>query len=100
MILSPRRRNVLCLRAAGFSQEQIAATLGITEGLVRKDVVAISKLLIPGVTDGLPGEAKAYRLVYVLGLLDAGVPAEEVGDYMRALVDRVMMRQAQETAEA
>lgn len=96
--LTPRRRNVLCLRAAGYSQGQIARRLDISLGLVRKDVKAISHALIPGVTDGAPGESKGYRLAYVLGLLDAGADPDDVPDYLQALEDRVAWRESQAPA--
>lgn len=96
--LTPRRRNVLCLRAAGYTNEQIAERLQVSRGVVRKDVVAISRALIPGVTDYTPGDAIAYRIVYVMGLLDAGVPPDEITDYMQALEDRVAMRLSQAAA--
>ncbi len=85
--LTTRRRCVLYLRAAGWSYRQIAARLGINQELVRKDLVTINKTLIPGLTDG-PEPAKGYRLIYALGLLDAGVEPEEIADYMEVLVTR------------
>lgn len=97
--LSPRRRNVLCLRAAGWSQAQIAERLGMTERLVRKDCEAINRLLIPGVTDD-DMSAKGYRAVYVLGLIDGGVDPDDVDAHLSALVDRVEMRLAQEAADS
>jgi hypothetical protein len=85
--LTPRRRCVLYLRAAGWSYAQIAELLGMNANLVRKDLIAVNKTILPGVTDG-PEPAKGYRVIYVLGLLDAGVPADEVGDYLKALHTR------------
>lgn len=95
MALTPRRRNVLCLRAAGYSQEQIATRLGITVGLVRKDNLAISRILLPGAPTTQRSSGTVYRLTYVLGLLDAGIDPDEVQHYLRALEDRVGMRLAQ-----
>jgi biotin operon repressor len=85
--LTTRRRSVLYLRAAGWSYEQIAAYLGISENMVRKDLIAINKTLLPGLTDG-DEPAKGYRLIYALGLLDAGVTPEEIPDHMEVLVLR------------
>jgi len=82
--LTNRRRCVLYLRAAGWSYEQIAEHLGVTENIVRKDLVAINKTLIPGLTDG-DEPAKGYRLIYALGLLDAGVDPAEIPDHMEVL---------------
>jgi biotin operon repressor len=93
-LLTPRRRNVLCLRAAGFSQDQIAEALGITRGLVRKDTVAIKRVFG---TDHEAGDATLYRTVYALGLLHAGAQPEEVPAYVNALIDQVRMRVAQNT---
>jgi biotin operon repressor len=85
--LTTRRRSVLYLRAAGRSYDQIAAYLGISEKMVRKDLIAINKTLLPGLTDG-PEPAKGYRLIYALGLLDAGVDPKEIRDHMEVLALR------------
>lgn len=85
--LTTRRRSVLYLRAAGWSYQQIARRLRVSENVIRKDLLAINKTLIPGLTDG-PEPAKGYRLIYALGLLDAGVDPKEVADHMDVLVVR------------
>jgi biotin operon repressor len=85
--LTTRRRSVLYLRAAGWSYDQIADYLGISENMVRKDLIAINKTLLPGLTDG-PEPAKGYRLIYALGLLDAGIDPKEIPDHMEVLVLR------------
>lgn len=95
--LTRRRRCVLYLRAAGWDAAMIARKLGITTGLVRKDIANVTQTLIPGVTDG-PEPAKGYRVVYVLGLLDAGVEPEDVPDYLHALEQRSGWLLAQERA--
>lgn len=95
--LTRRRRCVLYLRAAGWDYATIAQRLGITKNLVQKDLISVNKTLIPGVTDG-PESAKGYRIVYVLGLLDAGVPPEEVTDYLDGLNDRVQWLLSQDAA--
>ena len=85
--MTVRRRCVLYLRAAGWSYAQIAEKLAVSENMVRKDLLAINKTLLPGLTDG-EEPAKGYRLIYALGLLDAGVPPEEVRDHMSVLILR------------
>lgn len=85
--LTPRRRSVLYLRAAGWSYSQIAQRLKVSIKVVRNDLLQINKTLIPGLTDG-DEPAKGYRLIYALGLLDAGVEPEEVRYHMNALIDR------------
>lgn len=88
--LTPRRRCVLFLRSAGLSYRQIAAELGITENLVRKDLVAVNKTLMRGITDGTEPD-KGHRVTYALGLLDAGVDPEEIPDYLAALRARAAL---------
>lgn len=95
--LTRRRRCVLYLRAAGWDYATIARRLGITKNLVQKDLITCNRTLIPGVTDG-PETAKGYRIIYTLGLLDAGVEPEEVPSYLEALDERVRWLQAQEAA--
>lgn len=85
--LTARRRCVLYMRAAGWSYEQVAERLGITTNMVRKDLIAINKTLIPGLTDG-DEPAKGYRLIYALGLLDAGADPADIPHYMEALLAR------------
>lgn len=85
--LSNRCRSILYLRAAGWEARQIARRLGVSQNVVRKDLIRAFRTLIPGITDS-PEPAKGYRLVYALGLLDAGVEPEEVPYYMEALVIR------------
>lgn len=92
--LTPRRRCVLFLRTAGLSYRQIAEALHISENLVRKDLVAVNKMLMRGITDGSEPD-KGHRVSYALGLLDAGVEPEEIADYLRALRDRAAMLAAQ-----
>lgn len=100
-VLSVRRRCTLYLRAAGWSYDQIAERLHVTPQMVKKDLAAINRLFMPGITDG-DEPAKGYRVVYTLGLLDAGVAPEEVRYFLTALHDRValvMARDARARAE-
>lgn len=85
--LSPRRRCVLYLRAAGWDAKRIAKYLGVSQNVVRKDLIVVFNTLVPGLTDG-PETAKGYRLVYALGLLDAGVDPKDVPYYMDVLTTR------------
>lgn len=85
--LTTRRRCVLYLRAAGWDYKQIAGKLGVSLNVVRKDLQAIHKTLIPGLTDG-EEPAKGYRLIYALGLLDAGVDPADVPYHMDVLETR------------
>lgn len=95
--LTRRRRCVLYLRAMGHDYDAIAEELGVSKNVVQKDLMAINKTLIPGVTDG-DHAAKGYRVMYVLGLLDGGVPPHEVVDHLRALPDRVAWLRMQDQA--
>lgn len=95
--LTRRRRCVLYLRAQGQDYDTIAERLGVSKNVVQKDLMAINKTLIPGVTDG-DHPAKGYRVVYVLGLLDAGVPPEEIGAHLDALEDRIRWLQSLDAA--
>jgi hypothetical protein len=95
MALTPRRRNVLALRACGYSQAEIARRLGITEGVVRKDHRSIAQCLVPGVTDRANGSHVGYTITYAMGLLDAGVDPADIPAYIAALEDRVAMRLGQ-----
>lgn len=85
--MTPRRRAVLYLRAAGWDYKQIADKLGITLNVVRKDIQALHKLAIPGLSDG-EEPATGYRLTYALGLMDGGAEPQEVPDHMDALLHR------------
>ena len=85
--LTPIRRSVLYLKAAGWSYAMIGAKLGIPDNRVRKHLIAVNETLLPGITDGQE-PSKGYRVVYALGLLDAGVPPEEVPAYLAALVTK------------
>lgn len=87
--LSPRRRQVVMLRAAGWSYAEIGRRLGVASHTVKNDLQAVAETLIPGVTD-LPvcPKAKVLRLVYVLGVLDGGGDPTEVADHLDALVTR------------
>lgn len=89
-VLSPRRRCVLLLRTAGWSYKQIARTLNMSENLVRKDLVAVNKLLMRGITSGDEPD-KGHRVSYALGLMDAGVDSEDIPYYLKALADRAIM---------
>lgn len=84
--MTPRRRKVLRLRAAGWSYKQIAERVGISEHAVKRDLMVIQNLTIPGLTNG-DEPMKGYRIVYALGLLDAGANAGDVPRYMRKLVE-------------
>lgn len=85
--LTRRRRQVLCLRAAGWSYRRIASVLNIPVKTVKNELGACARGLLPGVTDG-KADAQTYRLVYCLGLLDGGVAPEDVPAHLHALILR------------
>lgn len=95
--LTPRRKNVLALRAYGLSYREIARTLGISVEIVRKDLLVINRIFCRTFPDG-DVSAMGYRVIYMLGLIDAGVEPDDVPDHLQALKDSVMMRVGQQIA--
>lgn len=96
--LNPRRRSVLYLHAAGWTYAMIGKRLGISESVVRKDLQVVARTCIPGVNDG-PEPARIIRIVYALGLLDAGVDPEEVPHWLVALEAKVAFLMSQTDPE-
>lgn len=88
MALTTRQRKILRLKCAGWNATQIAGALHIAVSQVRRDIHAMNNHPIPGVTTG-EEPYKAYRMVYTLGLLDAGVAPGDVPKYLDRLTENI-----------
>lgn len=87
--LPDRRRICVLLRADGWSYDEIADYLGISFRQVRYEIEhAIDQF--PGLLDHRRGQNqnRIMRLVYLMGLSDAGVPVSEMPDMLDSLVER------------
>lgn len=88
-LLPDRRRVCFMLRADGRSDAEIAAFLGIRVRQVHYELDHVSDDL-PGILDHRRPENqnRLYRLTYLAGVADAGVPTEELTDWLGALTTR------------
>ena len=87
--LPDRRRVCVMLRADGWSYEEIAEFLGVRARLVRHELEQASAGY-PGLLDHRRSENRnrLMRLVYLMGVSDAGGEADEFPDYLDSLLER------------
>lgn len=89
-------RVAALLRADGASNAEVAAFLNVSERRVR-DLVTQAGRAFPDLLDGVDDSrsGRLYRLCYLVGLQDAGVPVEEQGAWLDSLEDRAKWIRAQ-----
>lgn len=87
--LTPRRRQVLYLRMAGNSYNQIAIKLGINVRTVRTHMQVVNRdvLMALGNCDG---EQRGFLIAYTLGLLEGGMAVDDAVDCIRTLEKRAL----------
>jgi len=87
--LTPRRRQVLYLRMAGNSYNQIAEKLGINVRTVRTHMQVVNRDVMTAL--GNPdGEQRGFLIAYTLGLLEGGMNVEGAVDCIRTLERRAL----------
>lgn len=94
-LLPDRRRVCVMLRADGWSYAEIAAFLEIRVRQVRYELDHVSDDLSCILDHRRPeNQNRLYRLAYLDGVADAGVPTEELTDWLDALTIRAQWLRA------
>jgi hypothetical protein len=91
--LSPRLRNILILRIAGYNYTDIGECLGISRATVYTYIKRINRLFLRGITKQDDTREVGYRVAYVYGLLDAGCDVPEIAEKLQNLEARVRRAQ-------
>lgn len=84
MLLTARQRDVLRLRASGLTNRQVADHLGLSAHTVKHHQLVAHRALEGALAMAPTGRGRSYLVCYALGLLDAGLPATEVMNRVRA----------------